>query len=212
MCIAELTIQTATLERIGLMKLWVALPTIGIWASCLLGMMPLHAQTTKKWTPSEILATAKPGRWVEIDAVIRKDQSVLALEIEFRAGDFMDDDWRFLAKVRTVNPAKKELQVFSVPVQIAKDTEFDEDEGIRSLDDVKPEMLVKIEGTYMNDGIFLAKEVDNRTKKLKAEPEFDRTLEVLGKVGQVDEAKRTITVMGIQFQITEETEGKSLIK
>jgi hypothetical protein len=37
-------------------------------------------------------------------------------------------------------------------------------------------------------------------------------LEVVGKVSQVDEAKRIITVMGIQFQITEETEGKSLIK
>jgi hypothetical protein len=73
-------------------------------------------------------------------------------------------------------------------------------------------MLVKIEGTYMKDGIFLAKEVDNRTKKLKAEPEFDTMLEVVGKVEQVDEAKRMITVMGIQFHVTEETEGKSLIK
>lgn len=194
------------------MKLRVSLPTIVILTLCLLGSMPLRAQSIKKWTLAEIMTNARPGRWVEIDGAIRKDQPVLALEIEFRTGDFMDDDWKLLAKVRTVTPTKNELQILDVPVKVTKDTEFDEEEGIKNLDDIKPEMLIKIEGTYMNDGIFLVKEIDNKTKKLKTEPEFDRMLEVLGKVGQVDEAKRTITVMGIQFQITEETEAKSLIK
>ena len=199
--------QTATQERVDVMKL---LPTIVILTSYFLGSIPLCAQTIKKWTTAEIVAKARPGQWVEIDGVIQKDQSVRALEIEFRAGDFMDDDWKLLGKVRTVTPEKNELQVLSVPVKITKDTELDD--GIKSVKDIKPEMLVKLEGTYLNDGIFLAKEVEDKSKKLKAEPEFDMMLEVVGKVGQVDEAKRIITVMGIQFQITEETEGKSLIK
>jgi hypothetical protein len=194
------------------MKSLVSLTAIVILALCLSGSILLRAQTIKKWTPTEIIANAKPGRWVEIDALIKKDQSVFALEVEFPAGDFMDDDWKLLGKVRAVTPAKNEFQVLWVPVRVTKDTEFDDDDGIKSLDDVKLEMLVKIEGTYMKDGIFLAKEVGDRNKKLKAEPEFDTMLEVVGKVEQVDEAKRMITVMGIQFHVTEETQGKSLIK
>jgi hypothetical protein len=186
------------------------LPTLAILTPCFLNCIELPAQTIKKWTPAEIVAKAKPGHWVEIDGVVQKDQSVRALEIEFQAGDFMDDDWKILGKVRTVTPAKNEFQVLSVPVKLTKDTEFDD--GIKSVNDIKPEMLVELEGTYLNDGIFLAKEVDDKSKKRKTEPPFDTMLEIVGKVGQVDEAKRTITVMGIQFHITEETEGKSLIK
>jgi hypothetical protein len=192
------------------MKLRISILAIPFLAVCLPGHIPLRAQTVKRWTPAEIIANAKPGQWVEIDGLIQKEPSALALEIEFRAGDFMDDDWRFLAKVREVAPTKNEFQVLWVTVRVTKETELDD--TLQSLEDIKPGMLVKLEGTYTNDGIFLAKEIDDRAKKLKAEPEFDRMLEVVGKVSQVDEAKRIITVMGIQFQITEETEGKSLIK
>ena len=204
-----MTVQTAAQEqeRVDLMRL---LSTILILTTCFLGSIPLRAQTIKKWTPAEIIAKAKPGQWVEIDGAIQKDQSVRALEVEFRTGDFMADDWKLLAKVRAVNPATNEFQVLSVPVKVTKDTEFED--GIKSVSDIKPEMLVKLEGTYLNDGIFLAKEVEDRNKKLKTDPEFDTMLEVVGKVGQADEVKRIITVMGIQFHITEETEGKSLIK
>lgn len=169
-----------------------------------------HAQTMNRWTPAEIMAHAKVGHWVEIDGFIRKDQSMVATEIEFRAGDFMDDDWRLLGKVRTVNPEKNELQVLGVPVKVTKDTDFED--GITSLNDIKPEMLVKLEGTYQSDGIFLAKEIDDRSRKLRAEPQFESALELVGKIAQLDEAKGLITVMGFQFQVTEETEGKSLIK
>ncbi len=194
------------------MKALLSLRTIAIWALCLLGSIPLCAQTIKKWTPAEIMSKAKPGQWVDIDGIIQKDQSIFAFEIEFLAGDFMDDDWELKAKVRAVTPAKNELQVLSVPVRVTKDTEFDEDDGIKSLDDIKPEMLVKLEGAYLKDGIFLAKEIENRTDRLKDNPDLDTLIEVVGKVGQVDKAKRMITVMGISFHITVETDGKSLIK
>ncbi len=192
------------------MKVRVSLSAIAVLVLYLLSGEPLHAQRAKKWTSAEIITNVKVGQWIEIDGAIRPDQSVVAVEIEFRAGDFMDDDWRLLAKVKSVTPEKNEFQVFSVPVRVTKETEFDE--GIKSLDDIKPEMLVKLEGTYLTEGVFLAKEVDNRDRKLKAEPQFDKMLEVVGKIVQIDEEKRVITVMGIDFHITEETEGKSLIK
>jgi hypothetical protein len=181
-----------------------------ISAICLLDNISLSEQTRKKMTPAEILANIKPGQWIEIDGMIQKDELVLAVEIEFRTGDFMDDDWKLLAKVQAVNPSKNEFQVLSMPVHVTKDTEFNA--GFKSLNDIKPDMLVKLEGTYLKDGIFLAKEVDNKAQKLKAEPEFDKMIEILGKVAQIDEAKQVVTVMGIQFQITKETDARSLIK
>lgn len=192
------------------MKMRVLLSVGVILGLCLLGSFSFGEQKRKKWTPAEIIANIKPGQWIEIDAMIQKDQPMLAVEIEFRTGDFMDDDWKLLAKVHAVTPEKNEFQVLSMPVQVTKDTEFNE--GFKGLGDIKPEMLVKIEGTYLKDGIFLVKEVDNKAQKLKAEPEFDKMIEILGKVAQVDAAKQMVTVMGIQFQITRETEAKSLIK
>jgi hypothetical protein len=192
------------------MKLRNSFPTIFLSALCLISPNHLRAQTVKRWTPAEILAHAKPGQWVEIDGVLQKESAVLALEIEFRAGDFMDDDWRLLAKVKEVTPTKNQLQVLWVPVKVTKETEFDD--KLKNLEDIKPEMLLKLEGTFTNDGIFLAKEISDRSRKLKVEPDFEGMLELVGRIGQVDEAKQMITVMGIQFQITEETEGKSLIK
>jgi len=135
---------------------------------------------------------------------------VLALEIEFLTGDFMDDDWELTAKVQAVTPAKNEFQVLSVPVKVVKDTEFGY--GITSLAEVTPGMLIELDGTYLTDGVFLAKEIENRTKKLEAKPQLDTMIEAAGKIGRIDEAKQIITVMGIQFHITEKTEGKSLIK
>jgi hypothetical protein len=206
---AKITMQLQ-LEKAFNMIVQVSLVAGVISAMCFMGSMSLNAQTRKKMTPAEILANIKPGQWIEIDGMIQKDQPVLAVEIEFRTGDFMDDDWKLLAKVQTVTPEKNEFQVQSMPVQITKDTEFNE--GFKSLGDIKPGMLVKLEGNYLKDGIFLAREVDDKARKLKAEPEFDKMIEILGKVGQIDEVKQMVTIMGIQFQITNETKAKSLIK
>jgi len=177
---------------------------------CFGSCIPLNAQTIKKWTPAEILANAKPGQWVELDGIVQPDLSVLASEIEFLTGDFMDDDWELTAKVQAVTPATGAFQVLTVPVKITKETDFDKD--ITGLADITPGMLIELDGTYLKEGVFLAKEIENKTARAKAKPRRDTMVEASGKIGHVDEAKRTITVMGIQFYITKQTEGKSPIK
>lgn len=176
---------------------------------CLLGTS-LNAQSLSKWTPADIIAKAEPGQWVEIEGIVQEDSLVQTMEIEFLTGDFMDDDWELGAKVQAVNATADEFQVLSVPVKVSKHTEFDN--GINNLAGISPGMLVKLEGSYLNDGVFLAKEVDNKTDRLRTKPQWEKKIKAVGKIGQVDEAKRIITVMGIQFQITEETEGKSPIR
>ena len=192
------------------MKAPVRVPRFALLAFWALGSVPLSAQTGPKWTPAEIVAKVKPGHWVELEGIIQKDLSVLTLEIEFLTGDFMDDDWELTAKVLAVNPAKNEFQVLSVPVRVTEETDFDNDNT--SLADLSPGMLVELDGTYLKDGVFLADEVENKTERLKAKPQLDARIEAVGKVGHVDEAKRIITVMGVEFHITEKTEGKSPIK
>lgn len=192
------------------MKTGISSPTIVLLTLCLLCSTPLGAQTAKKWTAADIVSKARPGQWIELEGDIQKDLSVLVLEIKFLIGDFMDDDWELRGTVRAIDLSKSEFQILSLPVNVTKDTDFDN--GIESLDDIKPDYLVEIEGTYLNNGTFLAKEIDNKTDKLKTKPQYSTMIEALGKVGQVDEAKGMITMMGIQFYITEKTEGKSAIK
>jgi hypothetical protein len=191
------------------MKVPGSLARIVTLALCFFGNLPLSAQTIKKWTAADIVAKAKSGQWVDIDGVIQKDRSVHALEVEFLTGDFIDDDWELNAKVEAVNQQENEFQVLSLPVKISKTTQFNK--GIKSLAEITPGMLVELEGTYLKDGVFMAKEVENKTDRLKAKPQLETIIEAIGQVGQVDEAKRIITVMGIQFHVTEKTEGKSPI-
>lgn len=191
------------------MKIRYSLSTIVLVALCL-SSISLIAQTIQKWTPAEIVAKAKPGQWVELEGIIQKDLSVDAREIEFLTGDFMDDDWELRAPVHAVTLIKNEFQVLTLPVRVTKETTFDN--GITSLADIKPGMLIELDGTYLKDGFFFVKEVENRTAKLKSKPHLGNTIEAVGKVGHVDEAKQVITVMGMQFHITGKTEGKSPIK
>jgi hypothetical protein len=88
-----------------------------------------------------------------------------------------------------------------VPVKITKNTKLNN--PIKSLDDIQEEMLVKLEGTYQN-GIFVAKDIANKTAQLKTKPQPE-TMIAVGKIDHVDDTKRTITVMGIQVHITEKT-------
>jgi hypothetical protein len=176
-----------------------------IW---LLGNIPLTAQD--KWTPADIMAKAKPGMWVKLEGMVQEDLSVLAGEIRFLTGDFMDDDWELKAKVDTVGPAENSFQVLAIPVKVTRETDFDK--GIRSMDDIKPGMFIELEGTYLKDGVFLAKEIEDVTDRKKNRLPSERKIEAVGKVGQVDETKGTISVMGIQFYITEKTEGRSPIR
>lgn len=191
------------------MKMRETMRIIAFLTICLFATL-LNAQSVSKWTPADIITKAVPGQWVEIEGKVQEDLSVQAVEIKFLTGDFMDDDWELRAKVQTVNAATDEFQVLSVPVRVSKHTEFDN--GIKSVAEVTPGMLVKLEGSYLNDGVFLAKEVEDKTHRLKTKPQLETKIEAVGKVGQVDETKRIITVMGIQFQITEQTDGKSPIR
>jgi hypothetical protein len=172
----------------------------------------LRAQAKNKWTPSDIVVRAKSAMWVKMEGVLQADFSVMALEIKFLSGDFMDDDWELKAPVRAVTPADGEFQVLMMPVRVTEKTDFEK--GLSSIEDIKPGMFLELEGTYLKEGVFLPKEIENITerRKGKKQSESEMKIEAVGKIGHVDENKRIITIMGIPFHINENTEGKSPIK
>jgi hypothetical protein len=171
------------------------------------------AQVKGRMTTADILAALKPGQWVELEGTVRPDLSVLCTEIKLLTGDLLDDDWQITGIIRKINKEKQEIEIGRLPIKIQPQTDFDDDhETFKSFADVKTNMLIQVEGTYLKDGTFLANEIENNSAKLLEKPERKDRLEVRGRVEHIDPTSRTITLMGMSFQLTERTKGKSAIK
>jgi hypothetical protein len=168
----------------------------------------------KMWmTPAEIMAALKPGQWVKVEGVVQKDFSVLSTQLQFMTGDFLDDDWSLTGVVRKVDPEKQEMEILRLPVKAQKDTEYENDAGtFKSFAQVKTGMFLEIEGTYLKDGTFLAKELEDESEKLAEDSSLENSVEAEGKVEKVDVSGKTLTLMGITFQISDKTKSRSVIK
>jgi hypothetical protein len=171
------------------------------------------AQTKGRMTTADILAALKPGQWVELEGTVRPDLSVLCTEIKLLTGDLLDDDWKITGIIRKINKEKQDIDIGRLSIKIQSQTEFDDDHGkFKSFADMKTNMLIQVEGTYLKDGTFLANQIENNSAKLLEKPERKDRLEVRGRVEHIDPTSRTITLMGMSFQLTERTKGKSAIK
>jgi hypothetical protein len=171
------------------------------------------AQVKGRMTTADILATLKPGQWVELEGIVQPDLSVLCTEIKLLTGDLLDDDWKITGIIRKINKEKQEIEIVRLPIKIQSQTEFDDDHGtFNSFADIKTNMLIKVEGTYLKDGTFLANEIENNSAKLLEKPERKDRLEARGRVENIDPTGRTMTLMGMSFQLTAKTKGKSAIK
>ncbi|MCG8605372.1 DUF5666 domain-containing protein [bacterium] len=172
------------------------------------------AQIPRNLSPQDIIAAIKPGQWVEAKGRVQKDFSVICSDIEILTGDFLDDDWQLTGMVRNVKRAKKEFAMLRpLPIKLSKDIQYKTHVGkFDGFDDLKSGMLVEVEGTYLKDGTYLATEIENESHKLPDKPEKREEFEVTGKVGAVDVARQTITIVGIRFLLTPKTAGKSVIK
>ncbi len=174
---------------------------------------PGWAQAKMWMTPAEVMAALKPGQWLKVEGTLQKDFSVLSTQLQFMTGDFLDDDWSLTGIVRKVDPEKQEMEVLQLPVKIQKDTEFEDDAGtFKSFAQVKSGMFLEIEGTYLKNGTFLAKELEDESPKLEEDSSLANTIEAEGKVEKIDVDKKTLTLMGITFQISDRTKSRSVIK
>jgi hypothetical protein len=186
----------------------------GVFAALLLVVVYSSvAQIKSGMTTADILGALKPGQWVVLEGNVQQDFSVLCTEIKLLTGDLLDDDWKLTGIIRSVNKEKQVIEILRLPVKIQSEAEFrDKEEKLKSFADLKANMLVQIEGTYLKDGTLLAKQIDNESAKLTEKPQAKDKIKARGKVEKIDSTKRTITLMGITFQLTDGTQGMSAIR
>ena len=186
----------------------------GVFAA--LFLVAVHASVAQmkgKLTAADTLAALKPGQWVELEGNVQPDFSVLCTEIKLLTGDLLEDDWKLTGIIRSVNKGKQVIEILRLPIQIQPETEFEDDDGkMMSFTDVKTNMLVQVEGTYLKDGTLLAKQIDNESAKLTEKPQKKDKIKARGKVEKIDSTKRTITIMGITYQLTDGTQSMSAIR
>jgi len=179
----------------------------------LVAVHPGGAQMKGRMTTADILATLKPGQWAELEGTVQQDFSVLCTKVKLLTGDLLDDDWEINGVIQKVNKEKQEVEILRLPIKVQPETEFEDEAGkLKSLADVKANMFVQVEGTYLKDGTFLAKQIENKAAKLAEKPQLKNEIQITGKVEKIDPTKHTITLMGMTFRLTGITKGTSAIK
>lgn len=177
-------------------------------ASTLLAI-PAWGQVQGTMTLTQAFATIKPGQWVRLEGVPQRDQSVLCTQVKVLVGVVRETDWTLRGMLKTIDAAKNELHISGYHVKIGQEFKVKTDAGVRiTLADLKPNMLVKAEGTF-TDGVLVARKVVDQSTDLKAKPGIDQKLLLQGKVHRIDPAKRTMTVMGTTFLVSDRTQIKS---
>jgi hypothetical protein len=97
-----------------------------------------------------------------------------------------------------------------LPVKIKEDAEYQA--GLKGFSDVKVGMYLDVDGTYLKDGTFLAKQVEDESLKLVENPEAANEADIKGKIDKINPGSNTLTIMGITIRITDKTKSRSVIK
>ena len=174
---------------------------------------PCLADREDRGTPAELMAALKVGQWVKMEGPAGNSASVTCTEAKIMAGDYLDDDWEIRGNVRRVDPTKGLVMVFTLAARLGDNAVFKGDsDDFEGLADVRTGMYVKLEGTYLRDGWFIAKKVSERTEELVKKPDHRGRVWVKGRIERVESGGRSVTVMGIPFVITSATRVKSGIR
>lgn len=178
----------------------------------LLALSSLAAAQSTTLSRVDLFKTLKTGQWIQIEGVPQRDMSVLTTEAKILTGDFEDDDWEISGMVRAVSRVAREFEIFTLKIKVTEETDYGTKDKTRpfvKFDDLKDDMFVQVDGTFMKDGSFLAEEVKDKTSKKKDEAD---TITLIGKVERSDATRRTITLMGVTFMINDQTRVRSAIK
>ncbi|MCI0694744.1 DUF5666 domain-containing protein [candidate division KSB1 bacterium] len=175
-----------------------------------------QAQMRMITSPAEIVAALKVGQWVKMEGFVQKDFTVRTKDVEMLTGDFLDDAWSIQAVSRNIDPNKQEFKILLMPIKTQENTEYKAKRSIvttfNSFANLQGGMLVEVDGTYQKDGTFLALEIEDKSADLVDKPELKNEIEAVGKVEKIDEARRTVTVMGVTFHIMDNTRLRAVIK
>jgi hypothetical protein len=189
------------LRRLGSWALWLVLATAGLLAL-------LHGHATPG--TADPLATLKVGHWIQIEGPAT-DSTASCEELRILTGDFLDDDWSLRGYPQAVDTLKHEIHIGAIRAQVTENTGFDSPRPhFQRLADLNTDLLLEIEGTYLKNRRFLAREVDDESDDRRPWPR--NRIRIVGKVERVDSRRRLVTAMGYVFQLTEKTRIRSVIE
>jgi hypothetical protein len=112
--------------------------------------------------------------------------------------------------VKKVDAEKQQVQIMNLPIKIKEDAEYQA--GLTGFSNLKVGMYLDVDGTYLKDGTFLAKQVEDESIKLTENPEVANEADIKGKVEKINAANNTLTIMGITVRINDKTKSRSVIK
>lgn len=157
----------------------------------------------------KFLSKLKVGEWVELEGIVQPDFSVLLQEIEVVYGEVEEDDWEINGKISRVDPEKKNAFMLMLPIHFDNNVEYEDKLNvIKSFSDIKQGMMVEIEGSYLQDGTFLANEIGQIEVKKDSER---NEIEWTGKIQEIDIQNLTITVLGHNMIFNTETKLKTVM-
>ena len=159
------------------------------------------------------VAALKPGHWVQLEGALQADSAASCDELRILTGDFLDDDWSLRGYAQTVDTLKHEVSIAGIHAQVTENTGFDSpNPDFRGLQDLVPGLLLEIEGTYLKNRRFLAREVDDETDEMARRPWARNRIRIVARVERFDSRRRLVTAIGFAFQLTDKTRVRSVIE
>jgi len=183
-------------------------------ATGLLLVLPLSAARAQVKTPItvvDLFDSAKPGQWVRLEGMPQEDQSIQCSKAKVLTGAIQEDDWALKGQVRSVDAASRRLRIGRYAVRLQDTAKFKSPTNtLRSLSDVKLGMYVKVEGTFDEDGGFLARKLNDESADVAKKPGNERKISIQGKVDHVDANRKAIVLMGTTFVVSDNTQVSSV--
>jgi hypothetical protein len=171
------------------------------------------ARAPKPEPAAEILTVIKPGQWVQIEGLLQRDTPLPCTELRQLAGDFLDDDWSLMGRVDSLDSKRGRFMIGPIRVRLAKNAMLEGPEGLlTSVSDLREGMSVEVDGTYLKNGTFLGKEVDDESDDPRTANRLRGRVRMVAKIEHVDRLRRRVTVMGNEFLVTDKTQFKSMLR
>ena len=171
-----------------------------------------RTQPAKPGVALDPLVNLRVGHWVTLEGVQEAGRPVLCTSLRRLAGDLLDEDWSLTGLVKAVDANRQELSIAGCRIRVNHQTIYGHpNKTFSRFADIRAGMVIEAEGTFLDDGVLLAAEIDDDSHEAARQPNFRAYVELLGKIERIDVRKRLVTVMGIEFRITEKTRVRSAI-